>query len=95
MPLPTGLVVKNGSNTLADDIGRNANAGVRHGDRDIVACRQLFPVPEVRVPDLDRDRAALRHGVARIDHEVDQRDLEFGDIDDDRPRVGGEIDNAA
>ena len=36
--------------------------------------------------------AAVGHGVARVDHQVDQRQFEFGDVDRDRPHVGGDVD---
>ena len=32
-----------------------------------------------------RDDAAAGHGVARVDDEIDQRRLELGDVDHDRP----------
>ena len=36
--------------------------------------------------------AALGHGIARIDSDVDQRQLEFGNVGLDRPQVGRQVD---
>ena len=37
VPLPASLVVKKGSKTLLEHVGRHALAGVAHGDHDVVA----------------------------------------------------------
>ena len=39
----------------------------------------------------DADRAAVRHGVSRIDAEVEQNQLEFRRIDQNGPKVVREV----
>ena len=41
----------------------------------------------------DRDRPAVRHRVAGIDDQVDQRELQFMNIDGDRPDASPDIDH--
>ena len=80
VPLPTSLVVKKGSNTRAQHLGRHADAGVADRDRHLVAGR--LSSPGLRAARCGSTASpALRHGVARIDREVEQRGLELGRVD--------------
>ena len=83
VPFPIGLVVKNGSKILSSTPGR---------------CRCRYPLPRSRrnrrigflakvVLRRHRNHAAVGHGVARIDHEIDERGFELGDVDHYRPDV--------
>ena len=74
-----------GIEDLAEDVGRDAGAGVLHRDRDISAGAGLVAGRDVARR--YRDDAAVGHGVARVDDEIDQRRLELGDVDHDRPDV--------
>ena len=93
MPLPTGLVVKNGSNTLAMTSGGMPTPVSLDGDGDILAGGDrsrsspsvTFCAVIVTVPPSGMASRAL------ID-EIDQRDLEFADVDRDRPDIGGDLD---
>ena len=69
------------------DVGRDAAARVRHRDRDEIALEAEPRVGRLqrRVLGRERDHAALRHGVAGIEREVDERELELGEIDPHRP----------
>ena len=58
------------------------DAGVLHGDADIVAGRQILgAVAHRAVVAADRDGAAGRHRIARIEDEVHQGKLELAGID--------------
>ena len=72
-----------GIEDLAEDIGRDAGAGILHRDRDMSAGAGL--AAERIVVRRYRDDAAGGHGVARVDDEIDQRRFELGDVDHDRP----------
>ena len=80
---------------LGGDLRRHAGAGIVDGDqdirprRDVGMQRGIAPV-ERRVRDLDRHRAAVRHGVARIDREVENGVLELAGIDLGVPRIVGD-----
>ena len=74
---------------LAQHVGRDAGAGILHGNGDVVATIGL--VAQAAVKCCNRDCASHRHNVARVDHEIDQRGLEFGDIDHDRPDVAIDV----
>ena len=91
MPCPTSLVVKNGSKARSSDLPRHADAGVGDADHDILAGRHLglpgrVALVEMGVGGLDRELAAVRHGVARIDREVEHRDLQLVGIDMHAPQ---------
>ena len=91
VPLPTSLVVKNGSNTRSTDRRRDADAGVAHRDHDVVARRHLgvhagIGLVEIGVLGFDREPAAVRHRVARVDRQVEDRGLELVGIDQRRSR---------
>ena len=77
MPSPTSLVVKNGSNALRDHLRRHARAGVADDDADILPGGDLgiggVGLVEKGIRRFDRELAAVGHGVARIDREVEQR----------------------
>src|SRR2546430_1832074 len=68
----------------AEDIGRDAGAGVLDRDRDMTAASLAA---ERNVVPGYRDDAAASHGVARVDDEIDQRRFKLGDVDHDRPEV--------
>ena len=94
MPLPTSLVVKNGSKARRQDVGRHAGTGVADRQHGVLAWRDLVLQPHHIVPGqrdvagLDGEAAAGRHGIARVDAEVDQRGLDLRAVDIDRPEVG-------
>ena len=69
MPLPAGLVVKNGSKRAIDDVLRHADAGVANAKIDAAFLLR-------RLGD-DLDAAAFRHGVARIDDEIEDGEFEL------------------
>src|SRR5207245_4040399 len=71
-----------GIEDLAEDIGGDAGAGVLHRDRHMSGAS---PAAGAIVTRRYRDDAAAGHGVARVDDEIDQRRLELGDVDHDRP----------
>ena len=89
MPLPTALVVKNGSITLDRSSGGDAAPGVLDGQHDIVAGRQIVGRRRARRGSR-RDSVMVPpggHGVARIEDEVHQRKLELAGIDMDGPHA--------
>ncbi len=65
-----------------DHVGRHAGAVVGDAERQILAGRQVAVLGcafvEPFVGGLDRDTAAFRHGVARIDAQIEQCVLELG-----------------
>ena len=76
--MPTSLVVKKGSNTLSTSVGRDSGAGVADGDHDVIAGRDLavhagVVFVEKDVAGLQRQLAAVGHGVARIQREIEYR----------------------
>ena len=91
MPLPTSLVVKKGSKTRAEHLGRHAAARVAHRDgaRSRPPCRRAAAGSALSA--VDADRAAAGHRVARVDAQVEQRELELAGVDLDRPQLGAEV----
>ena len=76
MPLPTSFVVKNGSKMCSRVVAIHPDAGVAHREQDVRPGRDLEMLHRVAlvegdVPGLDRDRPAVGHRVAGVDHEVD------------------------
>ena len=91
VPLPTSLVVKKGSNTLSSRCGGNSGAGVADGDHDVVAGRDLavhagVVFVEIDVAGLERELAAVGHGVARVQGQIEDRGGELVGIDQRRSR---------
>ena len=79
-PCPTPLVVKNGSVARASVAVVHALAGVGDRQADVAARRQAGGIAFGRDAFLarrDDDAAAVGHGVARVDREVEQRHLEL------------------
>ncbi|GJD69837.1 hypothetical protein MMMDOFMJ_2775 [Methylobacterium gnaphalii] len=77
---------------LGDHVRRHAGAGIGDAEREVLAGLQV-PVPRRTlvhplVGGLDGDAAAIRHRVARVDAEVQQRVLELRGIDHHRPEAG-------
>src|SRR5690606_1626651 len=73
------------------DFRRHAAAGVRYGDHHIVADLRIAVDFDITAVDLDilevyDDPAALRHGVARIDDQIDDRRLQLCRIDHRGPQ---------
>ncbi len=96
MPCPTGLVVKKGSKILPMMFLANADAGVGHFDAHIIARRhdrgaQRGGVRHGFVGGRDRHRAAFGHGVARIDHQIDDGVGKLGLVGMHRPQVGSDV----
>ena len=93
MPLPTSLVVKNGSKIfsitsggmpvpVSDDLDHHV-VGRRHA-----AARRAAPPPAAgTLRGADRELAAVRHGVAGIDREVHHHLLELVHVGLDGPQV--------
>ena len=91
MPSPSGLVVKNGSKARGHDLRRHAGAGVSHAKcyelpgRQFALRRRAPVQPFIRR--LNRNTAAIRHGVPRIDAQVQQRVLQLVRIHQRRPQT--------
>ena len=87
-PLPVGLVVKKGSKARRKDLRLHAEARIRHLDLDVIGGPlgrdRPGPHPSA-IRGGDAQRSAFRHGVPRIDREIEQRALELGRIADDVP----------
>ena len=66
---------------LIDHLGGHASAGVANGDEHILAGHEAGPgglrLVQHGVGGLDDELAAIRHGIARVDHEVEHRVLEL------------------
>jgi len=82
--------VKNGSNAWAIT---DAASSVRHRYHYIVARLHVvveagISLVEMRVGRLDRQPAALGHGVAGVDHEIQDHALELVGIGQCRPKIG-------
>ena len=77
---------------IGDDVRRDADAVVADGDGDILAGGNGLALAKSDVLRRDRHRAAVGQGIAGIDHEVDQGDFQFADVDGDRPYTGWDID---
>jgi hypothetical protein len=89
VPLPTSLVVKNGSKMRASFVaGMPWPSSIeRHGDvRPTGHHRAVAPkrLAQVYDPRLDPDLAALGHGVARVHDEVHDHLFELPSVDADR-----------
>ena len=73
---------------LADDVGWNAAAGVFDGDDDIVARREIDENGiDGAVVGPHGNRAPCRHGIARVEHQVHERQLRLAGIYMRRPYV--------
>ena len=77
---------------LVDDVDRNAGAGVADVDPHVVGRRHAlvgqplgFRRRYIRGP--HREPAAIGHGVAGVDGEIDDHLLELRDVDLDRPQI--------
>ena len=70
---------------LVDDVGRNAGAGVAHLDQHVVGARHALVGERAafarrHVGGAHGELAAVRHGVARVDREIDDHLLELGEV---------------
>jgi hypothetical protein len=68
----------------------HASAGVSHGDLDIVAGLGVVLAGHIRLREVyvlraDYESASVRHGVARVDGEVEQRALKLVRVAQHRP----------
>ena len=74
-------------------VGRDADAGIGHRQRHEVALELIHPVALLQgdVARRQRNDAAARHRVTRVDGHVDQRELELGDVDLDRPDIRRDV----
>ena len=82
VPCPTSLVVKNGSKALSITSGDMPVPVSVHDDHDVLARLDLVigravGLVEIGIGGLDRQLAAVRHRVAGIDRQVEQRVLEL------------------
>ena len=91
--MPTPLVVKKGSVARASVSALHALAGIGDRQADIVAGqkRQAVAGRHHLVAGADADAAALGHGIAGIDAEIEQRQLELVLVGHHRGQAGGEI----
>ena len=81
-----------GVENLVDDLRRDAGAGVLDLDQHIFAERHPLVLERRALLGADirraqRELAAVRHGIARIDREIDDHLLELADVGLDRPEV--------
>ena len=67
-----------------DDFGRHAGSGVADGELDIVAVLELGVARHFDLRSSRSQDSPVGHGVARVDREVEDRDLELGRIGHDR-----------
>ena len=88
--LADGFRREEGIEDLAEHVGRDALAGVLDADGHEVGDIGLIGGG---IAGGDRDRAAERHGIARIDDEIDHRGFELGDVDRHRPEPVFEIEH--
>ena len=76
-----------------DHLRRHAGASVADADCKILTGRELAfarrPLVEPFVRRFDRDASAVRHRVARIDAEIQDRVLKLIGIDERRPQTRG------
>jgi hypothetical protein len=77
-----------------DDVRWHPGPGVGDRNQDVLAGLDLvvgsgIGVVEMGVRGLHRQPAALRHGVARVDHQVEDRVLELALIDEGAPEPAG------
>ena len=92
VPFPTSLVVKNGSKTRGRMCGRYAEAGVGDRQKHVLARRHIAELGDIvlaepRVGGLDGDVAAVGHGVAGVDDEIDDRVVDMARIGKGRPKA--------
>ena len=93
--MPASLVVKKGSKMRARVAGVHARAGVAHREHDPAAdghalFLRLGGVGDVHVLGGDGEHAARRHGVARVDGEVDHDLLDLAGVGVHRAEAIGE-----
>ena len=96
MPTPVGLVVKNGSNArfitsrvMPLPVSLTATMTYCPGAISAPVCSDIVLV-EMAVGGLDGEPAAVRHRVARIDGEIEDRVLELVRIDRRLPQAAGQ-----
>lgn len=93
MALPERLGREERIERLGDDVGRHARPGIGDADREVLPgievalARAAFVEP--LVGRLDGDASAVRHRVARIDAQVQERALELGRVDQRGPQPAG------
>ena len=95
MPCPISLVVKNGSNAFALTSWRHADAGIGHGNHDVLTRQHLrlsrsIEFVEIDVCGLDRQLSSVRHGVPRVDGKIDDRHFELIGVGKRAPEAAGE-----
>ena len=78
-----------------DEGGGDAGAGVAHGDHHIIARRDLavhagVVFVEIDVAGLERELAAIGHGIARVEGKIENRRRELVRVDQRRPGVLGQ-----
>lgn len=81
--LANGIRCEKGIKDLSGTIVRNADAGIRNGDANVIA--RMITISETTVVGGDGHRATFRHGVSRIENEIDERRLEFRRVRQYRP----------
>ncbi len=74
---------------LVEHIGGNAEPGISDIDPDELAGVRRLGLHDVARA--DRHRAAVGHGIAGIDDEIEQGGFELGDVGLDRPDVAVDV----
>ena len=90
LPLPTSLVVKKRFEDVMEMVRRDTPSGIRDGQAHAIAdgpaARHLRSVrPDVRVLDRDVQYAAVRHGVAGVERQVENGRFQLMGIDQNQP----------
>ena len=94
--LPDRLGREERLENLLEGLVGHANAGVAHADHDIVTgfdllLRETLSVGQDFTGGDNRQRAPLRHRVARVDRQIEDRILELMGIRQRRPVLGGKV----
>src|SRR5207237_7787889 len=77
---------------LLDDSGRNAQSGIANPERDVSAGFRIRRHGSVAFIDLhvvrpNHERAAIRHGIARVHAQIHQHLVELSRISENAPKV--------
>ncbi len=89
-PLPLGLGGEKRLEKMRLVLFRNSDAGIAHRNADVLSrtcCRRDVDGPCINPLDPDGDLAAVRHGVARIDQQVDDDLFDLSRISPDESRA--------
>ncbi|CAM2138225.1 hypothetical protein PT2222_100181 [Paraburkholderia tropica] len=77
-----------------EHVGRHADARIlQRNVHEFAVERKALAGPERDIARAHREAAAVGHGVARVDGEIDEREFEFGDVDVHGPHAFVDIDD--